>query len=210
VARTTALKLACGFDADIEVGSLSSARQLARVMSHVTDAVARGARVMAGGRPRPDLGPFVFEPTLLTGVTPAMAVWGEETFGPVASVYVVDGEDDAIARANDSPFGLTASVWSRDVARARRVAHRLDAGSINVNEAYAAAWGSVDSPSSGWKQSGPGHRHGRRGFDTVTRTKTIAVQRLVSLSPPPRMALERYQRIVTALLRVMRKVPGLR
>ncbi len=107
-------------------------------------------------RPRPDIGPFAFEPTLLADVTPAMALWGDETFGPVAAVYPVDGDEDAIARANDSPYGLTASVWSRDGARAARVARRLAVGSVNINEAYAAAWGSVDSPSSGWKASGPG------------------------------------------------------
>ena len=209
VDRTRALRLSCSYDWDVEVGTLASARQLARVQAHVTDAVAKGARVLVGGAPRPDIGPFVFEPTLLAGVTPAMALWGEETFGPVASIYAVDGDEDAIARTNDSAYGLTASVWSRDVARAEGVARRLDVGSVNINEAYAAAWGSIDSPSSGWKASGPGHRHGRQAFDVVTRTKTLAVQRVVSLAVPRGVAPPTYQRVLTAMLRLLRRLPSL-
>ena len=208
VERTRALRLACSLDWQVEVGTLGSARQLARVQAHVDDAVAKGARVLAGGRSRPDIGPFVFEPTLLAGVTQAMALWGDETFGPVAAVYPVDGDEEAIARANDSAYGLTASVWSRDTARAARVARRLAVGSVNINEAYAAAWGSVDSPSSGWKASGPGHRHGRQAFDVVTRTKTIAIQRLMPLAVPTGVAPRTYRRALTAMLRLMRRLPG--
>jgi succinate-semialdehyde dehydrogenase/glutarate-semialdehyde dehydrogenase len=81
---------------------------------------------------------------------------------------------------------------------------------VNINEAYAATWGSVDSPSSGWKQSGPGHRHGKAALDAVTRTKTIARQRVLPLGPTRRLGAERYARIVTALLKLVRRVPGLR
>jgi succinate-semialdehyde dehydrogenase/glutarate-semialdehyde dehydrogenase len=209
VERTKRLRLSCSYDWDVDVGTLGSAKQLARVRAHVDDAVAKGAHVLVGGSARSDIGPFVFEPTLLSGVTPAMALWGDETFGPVAAIYVVDGDEDAIARANDSAYGLTASVWSRDLARAERVARRLDVGSVNINEAYAAAWGSIDSPSSGWKASGPGHRHGRHAFDVVTRTKTIAAQRVVPLAVPRGVAPATYQRVLTAMLRLLRRLPDL-
>jgi succinate-semialdehyde dehydrogenase/glutarate-semialdehyde dehydrogenase len=210
IAKIGSLRLGCSFDWDIDMGSLGGARQLARVESHVGDAVAKGATVLSGGRPRPEIGPFVYEPTLLGGVTPSMTLFAEETFGPVAAVYRVDGDDEAIARANDTAYGLTSSVWCRDIERATRIARRLEAGAVNINEAYAAAWGSVDSPSSGWKESGPGHRHGKAALDVVTRTKTIARQRGVPLGPARQSSAERYARVLTVLLKLVRRLPGLR
>src|SRR5215210_5082804 len=149
VARTEAMTLGATLDWGNDMGSLISAQQLATVQAHVDDAVAKGARVLAGGRARPDLAPYFFEPTILEGVTPAMTCFGKETFGPVISVYRFHDEADAIARANEGDYGLNASVYSRDGARARAVARLVKCGTVNVNEAFGATFGSVDSPMCG-------------------------------------------------------------
>merc|ERR1739841_448787 len=107
------------------MGSLVSQAQLDTVTSQVDDAVAKGARVLTGGRARPDLGPYVFEPTILEGVTPEMTCFGQETFGPVVSLYRFHDEADAVARANAGEYGLNGSVYSRDGARARAIAREI-------------------------------------------------------------------------------------
>ena len=149
------------------MGSLTSADQLAKVAAHVDDAVSKGAEVLAGGRARPDLGPYFYEPTLLAGVTEDMELCRAETFGPVAAVYRCSSVDEMVARANDSEYGLNASVWTRDVKAGREIAGRIEAGTVNVNEAYAATWASA-APMGGWKQSGLGRRHGRHGLVKYT------------------------------------------
>ena len=100
------------------------------------------------------------------------------------SLYPVDSEDEAIAKANDSVYGLNFSVWTSDPAHGRRVARRLQAGPVNVNEAYGGAWGSVDAPMGGMKDSGVGSRHGEHGILKYTDTQTIASQRLLPLGQP--------------------------
>jgi succinate-semialdehyde dehydrogenase/glutarate-semialdehyde dehydrogenase len=107
---------------------------IARVRVQVDDAVAKGARVLAGGRARPDLGPYFYEATLLEGVTPDMAAYDTETFGPVGRVYRSFDIDEALARVNDTAYGLHASVWSRDTRRARSIAARIEAGTVAINE----------------------------------------------------------------------------
>ncbi|SOD61953.1 succinate-semialdehyde dehydrogenase / glutarate-semialdehyde dehydrogenase [Streptomyces zhaozhouensis] len=206
VARVEAMRLGPALDYGTDMGSLCSAAQLATVATHVEDAVARGARVLTGGRHRPDLGPFFHEPTVLEGVTPAMRVCAEETFGPVVSVYRFTDEDEAVARANDTSFGLNASVWSRDSRRAGRIARRLRTGTVNINEGYAAAYGSVGSPMGGMGDSGLGRRHGADGLLKYTEPQTVARQRLLPLAPSHGLDDRRYAALISRSLRALKSL----
>lgn len=171
------MRLGAGLDYSADMGSLTSQAQLDRVVAHVEDAIARGARVLAGGVHRADIGPWFYAPTVLDDVPDDAACAREETFGPVVSVRRVASDDEAVRVMNDSEFGLNASVWTRDVARGRRIAARVEAGTVNVNDGYSAAWGSVGAPMGGFKASGLGRRHGREGIEALTEAQTISVQR---------------------------------
>ncbi len=167
--RTRALKLGAALDYSIEMGSLTSERQVQRVEEHVRDAVEKGAVVRSGGQRRPDLGPLFYEPTILTGVTEGMLAYAEETFGPVVSVYPFRTEAEAVERANASRYGLNASIWTRDGLRvAGHLARQIRAGNININESYAAAWalpvGLLSVHGEAGKKSGLRARHGAEGI----------------------------------------------
>ena len=210
VAATKAMTLSGALDYSADMGSLINETQLKTVIHHVDDAVSKGAKVLAGGQPRPDIGPFFYEPTILSGVQEGMTAFADETFGPVVSLYPVDTEEEAIAKANDSDFGLNFSVWTSDSDRGRRVAARLEAGTVNVNEGYAAAWGSIDAPMGGRKDSGVGRRHGESGILKYTESQTIAIERLLPVGAPPWIRADRYARVMTAGLKALRRVPGVK
>jgi succinate-semialdehyde dehydrogenase/glutarate-semialdehyde dehydrogenase len=210
VRRVQRMRLGAGLSYEYDMGSLISAEQLATVQAHVEDAVSKGARVLAGGRARPDLGPYFYEPTLLEGARAGMTLFADETFGPVAAISTFATEEEAIARANDSCLGLNFSVWTRDTQRGRHVASRLQAGTVNVNEGYAATWASVDAPMGGMKDSGLGRRHGASGILKYTESQTISVQRLAPIAPPPLVPTALWARLMTASLRLLRRVPGVR
>ena len=139
VAAVDAMTIGTALEYGYDMGSLVNQAQLDTVTAHIEDATAKGAKVLTGGRHRPDLGPYVFEPTVLEGVTSAMTCRDEETFGPLVSIYRVADDAAAIALVNDTEYGLNSSVWTRDIARGRRLAARFETGTVNINEAYAAA-----------------------------------------------------------------------
>lgn len=207
IRRTGALRLGARFDFDADVGSLISRAQLEKTRGHVEDAVAKSAELLAGGRHRPDLGPYFFEPTILTNVDRTMRVYAEETFGPVVSVRRFRSIDEAVREANASKYGLNASVWTGDVRRGRRIAREIECGTVNVNDAYAAAWGSVDAPMGGMKQSGFGRRHGREGLLRYVESQTIASQRALTPGAPLGDLAETYRQVATAALKLIRNLP---
>ncbi|GGN35143.1 succinic semialdehyde dehydrogenase [Streptomyces fuscichromogenes] len=204
VRGTRALSLGTSLGYGVGMGSLAGPRQLDTVSRHVDQAVAEGATVLAGGKPRPDVGPFFYEPTILDGVRPTMAVHAEETFGPVVSVYRFTDEDEAIERVNATPYGLNSSVWTKDTRRGERVAARLQSGTVNVNEGYTSAHGSVRSPMGGMKDSGLGRRHGREGILSYTEPQTVATQRILPLAPSLGMDDQRYAAFISLSLRAMK------
>lgn len=206
VARTQAMSLGSSLGWDSDMGSLISADQLETVTAHVEDAVAKGARVLAGGQPRPDLGPYFYEPTILEGVSPDMTCFGNETFGPVVSLYRFHDEADAIARANDGEYGLNGSIYSQDGDRARNVARQIKCGTVNINEAFAATFASVDSPMGGMRESGMGRRQGSEGIRRYTESQSVATQRLLRFAPMLGMSDETYAKVMTLNLRLMKKL----
>lgn len=210
VALASKLTMGTNLDYEVDMGSLSSRQQLETVTAQVQDAVDKGARVLAGGRARPDLGPYFFEPTVLAGVTEEMDLCREETFGPVVAVYPFADEDEVIELANDSRYGLNASVWTGDLSRGERLASRIEVGTVNVNEAYAATWGSMDAPMGGFKDSGIGRRHGAEGILKYTEPQTIAVQRVLPIAAPEGVEEESYSRLMSNALWLLKRVPGIR
>lgn len=205
--RTAALELGAGFGYDVDVGGLFDEGQLEKVEGHVEQALDAGATLVTGGEARPDLGPTFYEPTILTDVPDDTAVAREETFGPVVTVEAVEDVDEAVSKANDSPYGLNASVWTTDVERGRQVSRQIDCGTVNINEAYATAWGTVGAPMGGMKDSGVGRRHGREGLLKYTEGKTVAEQRYHPFAPSDWLPPERFVRVTTAGLRLLRRLP---
>jgi succinate-semialdehyde dehydrogenase/glutarate-semialdehyde dehydrogenase len=159
-----------GFTTDI--GPLINETQLKTVTDHVADAVAGGARVLTGGRKRDDLEGYFFEPTVLVDVNSSMKVMTDETFGPVLPIMVVKDEEEAIREANNSRYGLLASVWTEDNERGRRIASRIEAGTVIINDALYTH-GAAQTPWFGVKESGLGVTHGRAGLFEFVRMKHV-------------------------------------
>lgn len=200
-------KLGSTLEFDADFGSLASAAQLARVQAHLDDAVEKGAVVLVGGRHRPDIGPWFFEPTVLTGVTPEMQVFAEETFGAIASLYLVGSDEEAVLAANASDYGLNAAVFTRSAGRARRVADALEAGSVNINEGYRGSFASVAAPMGGVKQSGLGRRNGEAGL--LRFVEPVTISSTTGLLQLPRTAAE-YEQQAPLLVLLAQAMKALR
>jgi acyl-CoA reductase-like NAD-dependent aldehyde dehydrogenase len=188
VARLRSARIGTGLDYDSDFGTLASEAQLARVRAHLDDAVAKGATVLVGGEPRPEAGPWAFSPTILTGVTRDMKVHSEETFGAIASLYLVDSDEEAVLAANDSEYGLNAAVLTRSPGRARRIADALSAGSVNIGEGYRGSFSSVAAPMGGVKASGVGRRNGPDGL--LRFAEPVTISRATGLLQLPRTGAE--------------------
>ena len=208
VEHTRELNLTAGFDYSSSLSSIIDRNHLENVHSHVEDAVEKGATLLTGGKPRPDVGPLFYEPTVLTDVDESMLLCRAETFGPVVSLYGFDDVENAISLANDSHMGLNFSVWTSDARQGVKIASRLHAGTVGVNDGYAAAWSTYDAPMGGMKASGMSRRHGSVGLLKYTESQTVAVQRWVpAFAPFPGMSYQQYQKVLGPLLRLLRHTP---
>jgi succinate-semialdehyde dehydrogenase/glutarate-semialdehyde dehydrogenase len=168
-AAVAALRVGDPLEKDTQIGPLVSAAGLEKVQRHVADAVGRGARVTTGGQA---LGGLYFQPSVLTGVTNDMALMREETFGPVAPVLSFRDDAEAIARANDTPYGLAAYLWTRDLSRAYRVSEALHYGIVGVNDGVPST---AQAPFGGVKNSGIGREGGRWGIEEFLDVKHVSV-----------------------------------
>ncbi len=173
-AAVAGLRVGNGFEPEVDQGPLVSQAAVEKVRDHLADALERGARITVGGRPHP-LGGTYFEPTVVLGATSAMKIASEETFGPVAPVFRVESEDEALALANATESGLAAYFFTRDLGRAWRVGERLEFGVVGVNTGLISYEG---APFGGVKQSGLGREGSRHGIDEYLDYKYLCIEGL--------------------------------
>jgi succinate-semialdehyde dehydrogenase/glutarate-semialdehyde dehydrogenase len=183
VEKTQSLRLGSPANADADIGPMIRARQVEKVEQQLRDAEERGARVLTGGKRRPELGPNFLEPAVITHVDHSMQLMREETFGPVLAIRSVGSADEAVALANDSPFALSASVWTLDARRGRELASRIHAGSVMIND-VASYYGISEAPHGGPGWSGWGRTHSRLGLLEMVQVKYVDVDRLPRFAKP--------------------------
>ena len=170
--RAKSIKLGAAFNSESEIGPLMSETQLNRVRSYVQDGAKDGAKILAGGRHVGERGYF-YEPTVLLSTTPAMSVEREEIFGPVVCAIPFDSAEEIPAVANQTPYGLAASIWTRDISKALRLAKALNAGAVWVNCSDVF---DPNLPWGGFKQSGWGRELGQEGVEAFTELKAVTIK----------------------------------
>lgn len=175
--------IGAGDGLDVHMGSMTTERELLRVEAHIQDAVDKGARLIWGGQRRPDLGPLFIEPAILVDVDHSMRVMQEETFGPIVPIMKISNEREAIRLANDSEYGLSANIYTRDLARGERLATQIEAGSVAINRSSAGISGSIALPWGGMKASGVGRRGGPEGLYRFTKTQSVFADTLIGTRP---------------------------
>ena len=210
--NTARLKIGWSPSWDLDIGSLIHEEHAANVQAKVDEAVRAGAIVMTGGRRREDLGPAFFEPTVLTNLDPRTSIEVTETFGPVVSLHRVSSAEEAIALANDSAYGLNASVWAGGSSAGRGVARQIEAGSVGINSTIMV-YNAFDVPMGGIKQSGIGRRHGEQGIQRYTQAQSIVTSFTTAGGFDGLFMKVRDQKSAGWLLRLAkwwRRIPGLR
>lgn len=204
-----ALRVGADLDWETQMGVLISRDHLQKVDAQVKDAVAKGASVLCGGHPCPQVAATAYAPTILLDVPPSAHLYREETFGPVASVYTYRNIEDAIRQANDSDYGLNCSIWG-DAHLAQQVATRIRTGTVNINDGYAPAWASMDAPMGGMGISGIGRRHGIGGIRKYTQAQSVVTQRIMPIMVPPGVKGSTYAAFTGWTMRLLSFVPGIR
>ncbi len=179
-------RLRQGAAGEFDVGAIFWPRQLEIIEEHMEDARRKGARVLTGGRRHPELDGLFYEPTVLVDVDHGMRIMREETFGPILPIMRVQDEEEAIALANDSPYGLGGNVWTRDAGKGFRIAQRLQTGSVCVND-MTMTYGIQEAPFGGRKESGIGQVNGETGLRGYCHAESIIIDRLGG-----RMSASRY------------------
>jgi succinate-semialdehyde dehydrogenase/glutarate-semialdehyde dehydrogenase len=183
VEKTRRLRVGNSADPNIDIGPLIRERQLHTVEQHVEDARSHGARVMTGGERLISLGPNYYAPTVLADVTHEMLIMREETFGPVLPIMPFDSDAETIRLANDSEYGLAASVWTRNRLRGEKIARQINAGTVMVNDAISC-FAISEAPHGGVKASGIGRTHGRFGLQEMVWTKYLDTDLLPRMKKP--------------------------
>ncbi len=171
IAYLSTIKIGDPLDRNTQLGPLAAERQLQLLESQINDAVASGAKILSGGKRPNNLSGAYYLPTLLSNIKPTMRVWKEETFGPVLPIVSFSTEEEAIALANDTMYGLSSIIFTSDTNRAKRVASQIDAGCVDIN--FGSHWRTCN-PFGGYKASGVGREHGQFGFRELTQVKVIA------------------------------------